>query len=85
MELEEEEEDEEEVFTTAAGGATRRRDETKTVVHYKVELPPCFHGDGKDKESFSLWKARLELAVQGRRWGGARRGYSSPWWRLSPP
>ncbi|KAL6455407.1 hypothetical protein MHYP_G00361510 [Metynnis hypsauchen] len=34
------------------------------VIHYKVELPPCFHGDGKDKESFSLWKARQELAVK---------------------
>lgn len=37
---------------------------TSRVIHYKVELPPCFHGDGKDKESFSLWKARLELAVR---------------------
>lgn len=38
--------------------------DTKTVVHYRVELPPCFHGDGKDKESFTLWKTRLELAVK---------------------
>lgn len=37
---------------------------TSRVIHYKVDLPPCFHGDGKDKESFSLWKARLELAVR---------------------
>ena len=37
---------------------------TKRVIHYRVELPPSFHGDGKDKESFSLWKARLELAVK---------------------
>lgn len=37
---------------------------TKRVIHYRVELPPFFHGDGKDKESFSLWKARLELAVK---------------------
>ena len=29
-----------------------------------MELPPCFHGDGKDKESFSLLKVRLELAVK---------------------
>lgn len=29
-----------------------------------MELPPPFHGDDKDKESFSLWKARLELAVK---------------------
>ena len=29
-----------------------------------MEFPPCFHGDGKDKESFSLWKVRLELAVK---------------------
>lgn len=29
-----------------------------------MELPAPFHGDGKDKESFSLWKARLELAVK---------------------
>lgn len=44
-------------------GATRR-DTTKTVLHYRVELPPYFHGDGKDKESFSLWKTRLELTVK---------------------
>lgn len=44
-------------------GATRR-DKPKTVLHYRVELPPYFHGDGKDKESFSLWKTRLELAVK---------------------
>lgn len=31
-----------------------KRDTTKTVVHYRVELSPYFHGDGKDKESFSL-------------------------------
>lgn len=37
---------------------------TKRIIHYRVELPPPFHGDGKDKESFSLWKARLELAVK---------------------
>lgn len=34
------------------------------MVHYRVDLPPYFHGDGKDKESFSLWKTRLELAVK---------------------
>lgn len=37
---------------------------TTKVLHFKVDLPPCFHGDGKDKDSFSLWKARLELAVK---------------------
>lgn len=36
----------------------------RRIVHYKVELPPCFHGDGKDKDSFSLWKSRLELSVK---------------------
>lgn len=41
-----------------------RRMNTTRVIHYRVELPPCFHGDGKDKESFSLWKTRLELAVK---------------------
>lgn len=41
-----------------------QRDTTKTVVHYRVDLPPYFHGDGKDKENFSLWKTRLELAVK---------------------
>lgn len=29
-----------------------------------MDLPPCFHGDGKDKESFAFWKTRLELAVK---------------------
>lgn len=43
---------------------TQRDTSTRTVVHYRVELPPCFHGDGKDKESFSLWKTRLELAIK---------------------
>lgn len=47
-----------------ARSGTQRDTTTKTVVHYRVELPPYFHGDGKDKESFSLWKTRLELAVK---------------------
>lgn len=47
---------------SARGAAPR--DQTKTVVHYRVELPPYFHGDGKDKESFTLWRTRLELAVK---------------------
>ncbi len=37
---------------------------TTRLLHFKVDLPPCFHGDGRDKYSFSLWKARLELAVK---------------------
>ncbi len=37
---------------------------TTRLLHFKVDLPPCFHGDGRDKDSFSLWKARLELAVK---------------------
>lgn len=43
---------------------TPSNNNTKRVIHYRVELPPSFHGNGKDKESFSLWKARLELAVK---------------------
>ena len=58
-----------------AGSATRRdatntsvtqQDTTKAVMHHRVDLPPYFHGDGKDKESFSKWKTRLELAVKAR-------------------
>lgn len=45
-------------------GAIAGDQRISSVIHYKVELPPCFHGDGKDKDSFSLWKARLELAVR---------------------
>lgn len=40
------------------GVSTNRNEGMKTVVHYRVELPPCFHGDGKDKESFTLWKKK---------------------------
>lgn len=49
---------------TAASGTAAPQDTSKTVVHYRVDLPPCFHGDGKDQESFSLWKTRLELTVK---------------------
>lgn len=48
---------------TAAQGTDQERN-IRRIIHYKVELPPCFHGDGKDKDSFSLWKARLELTVK---------------------
>ena len=41
-----------------------RPSQTKQRLHYSVELPPCFHGVGRDKESFSLLKVRLELAVK---------------------
>lgn len=39
-------------------------DNTTRVIHYRVEVPPSFHGDGKEKDIFSLWKSRLELAVK---------------------
>lgn len=26
------------------------------MIHHKVDLPPSFHGDGKDKESFTQRK-----------------------------
>lgn len=59
---------EDDVFRAGAdappGAAAAPQDTSKTVVHYRVDLPPCFHGDGKDKESFALWKMRLELAVK---------------------
>ncbi len=53
----------------SAPTAERREDATSAnrttrLLHFKVDLPPCFHGDGRDKDSFSLWKARLELAVK---------------------
>lgn len=50
--------------SSAGAAAAAPPDTSKTVVHYRVELPPCFHGDGKDKESFALWKTRLALAVK---------------------
>lgn len=37
---------------------------TSRVLHYKIDLPPCFHRDGKDKDGFSLWRARFELAIK---------------------
>ncbi len=37
---------------------------TTRLLHFKVDLPPCFHGDSRDKDSFSLWKTHLELAVK---------------------
>lgn len=46
-----------------AAGANQR-DTTRTVPHHRVELPPYFHGDGKDKKSFCLWLTRLKLAVK---------------------
>lgn len=53
----------------SAPAAEHREDATSAnrttgLLHFKVDLPPCFHGDGRDKDSFSLWKARLELAVK---------------------
>ncbi len=53
----------------SAPTAERREDVTSAnrttrLLHFKVDLPLCFHGDGRDKDSFSLWKARLELAVK---------------------
>ncbi len=53
----------------SASTAERREDVTSAnrttrLLHFKVDLPPCFHGGGRDKDSFSLWKARLELAVK---------------------
>lgn len=36
---------------------------TTRVIHYHVELSSYFHRDGKDKESFTLWKTCLQLAV----------------------
>ena len=39
-------------ITSGGAIATDSLPGARAVVHYKVELPPCFHGDGKDKESF---------------------------------
>lgn len=51
-------------YAYANGNAGLTGAASKTVVHYRVDLPPYFHGDGKDNESFALWKTRLELAVK---------------------
>ncbi|KAL0197559.1 hypothetical protein M9458_006099, partial [Cirrhinus mrigala] len=53
----------------SAPAAEHREDATSAnrttrLLHFKDDLPPCFHGDGRDKDNFSLWKARLELAVK---------------------
>ncbi len=39
-------------------------DRATKMAYCRVELPPYSHGDGKDKESVSVWKTRLELTVK---------------------
>ncbi|KAA0712401.1 hypothetical protein E1301_Tti018229 [Triplophysa tibetana] len=61
------ESEDEEMNTTArnaVNAASANHNDMTKVQHLKVDLPPCYHVDGKDLDRFSLWKARLELAVK---------------------